>query len=162
MGNPVPDKLQKQFSIYVSFILKKFNHTSAMRNGSHKLGHMSYSPLFLVLSTWFLMQPFPFPSPHISPWCPCLLAWICLADPTSPIKIRKISSWSRRLVVMHCIFEQISVTLREVFSSQETLFPALVVPIAMLTKGTSDGSVWNCCIHVESLLNSVNENNRSP
>ena len=121
MGKPIPDKLRKQSSFYVSFILKTFNHNSAMGNGNHKLGHTSYSPFFLVLGTAFLMQPFPFLSPHASPWCPFLLAWICLVDPTSPIKIRRISSLSRSLVVMHCTFVQISITLGEVFSCQETL-----------------------------------------
>ena len=123
MGKPVPDKLQKQFSIYIPFIWKTFNHTSAIGNGNHELGHTSYSPFFVVLGTAFLMQPFPFFSPRTNPWCPCLLAWICLVDPTSPIKIRRISSQSRSLVVMHCTFEQISITLRKVFSSQETPFP---------------------------------------
>ena len=152
MGKLVPDKLRKQFSIYVPFILKTFNRISAMGNGNHKLGHTSYSPFF-VLGTAFLVQPFPFLSPHTSPSCPCLLAWICLVDPTSAIEIRRISSRSRGLVVMYCIFEQISITLGEVFSSQETLFPAFVVPTVMFMQDSSDGSVWNCCIHVDSLLN---------
>ena len=94
MEKLVLDKLPNQFSIYVPFIMITFNHTSAMGNGNHKLGHTSYSPFFLVLVTALLMQPFPFLSIHTSPWCPCLLAWICLVDPTSPIKIRRISSQS--------------------------------------------------------------------
>ena len=140
MGKLVPNKLRKQFSIYVPFILKTFNDTSAMGNGNHKLGHAFYSPFF-VLGTAFLIQPFAFLCSHTSPWYPGLLAWISLVDPTNPIKIRRISSWSRSLVVMHGTFDKISITLGEVFSSQETLFPALVVLIAMLIQGTSDSSV---------------------
>ena len=124
MGKPIPDKLLKQFSIYIPFTRKTFNHTSAMENSNHKLGHTFYSPLFLVLGGAFLMQPFPFLSSHTSPWCPCLLAWICLVDPTGPIKIRRISFQSRSLVVMHCTFEQISITVGKVF----TLFRAYWYP----------------------------------
>ena len=86
MGKLVPDKLQKQLSFYVPFILKTFNHTPTMGNANHKLGLTSYSPFFVVLGTAFLMQPFP--PQHRSPWCPCLLSWICIVDRTSPIKIR--------------------------------------------------------------------------
>ena len=51
IGKPVPDKLRKEFSIYVSIIRNKFNH---------KIGHMSYSPNFLslVLHSWCNLSPF--------------------------------------------------------------------------------------------------------
>ena len=87
MGKPLRDKLRKQFSIYIPFIPKTFNRTSPMGKGNHKLNHKSSSPFFLGLGIAFLMQSFPFLSPRMIPWRPCLLAWICLVDSNSPIKI---------------------------------------------------------------------------
>ena len=36
--------------------------------------HTSSNPFFIALGTTFLMQPFPFISPHTSSWFPCLIS----------------------------------------------------------------------------------------
>lgn len=88
IGKPVLDKLQKQFSIYVPLIQKTFSAPVSWKMKTIILAvHTSFSPFFLALDTAFLMQLFPLLSPHTSPWCSCLLAWICLVDSNSPIKI---------------------------------------------------------------------------
>ena len=125
LGKPVPDKLRKQFSIYVPLNRKPSITPLPWEIGPINLAIRPHVSLFLplVLYSW------------------CLLAWICLVDPTTH-QDRRISSRSRGFVLMPCTLEQILIALGEVFSSQGTLFSALVILIAMDDPQTSQKVVF--------------------
>ena len=84
-------KKKKQLSIYVPFIPKTFNYTSGTGNDNFKSANMPSCPFFLALGSAFLMEPLHFLSPHASPCFPCLLAWICLVESISRMKIERYS-----------------------------------------------------------------------
>ena len=162
MGKPVPDKLRKQFSIYIPFIRKTLNHTSAMGNDNHKLGHTFYNPFFLALGTAFLM--------HLSlsfSTCKSLVTLLVVVNlscgPNQPhqdkndiLSVQKFSSNA-----LH--FQANFIHVREGLQWSGDPLSCILVPIAMLMQDTSDDSS-KLCIHVDSLLNICQQKraNRSP